>query len=66
MKMISKEVINGKKVITTETKKLFRKKIHKFEAQREYLYGIWDWLELPGRTLVSEYITVQLNTWDKL
>ena len=66
MKMISKEVINGKTVITAEEKKLFRKKIRKFEAQREFPPGYWDWLELPNKILVADSLSFQLNAWNKI
>ena len=66
MKMISKEVIDGKTVLTTETKGFFRKKIQQFEAQREYPKGYWDWLELPNREMINDVLSFQLDAWNKL
>jgi len=66
MKMISKEIQNGKDVITTESKFLFWKRIHVFEAQTEFLLGCWDWIELPNRKLIGYTLSFQLNAWNKL
>ena len=65
MRMISKEIQNGKDVITTESKFLFWKRIRRFEAQRR-IAGYWDWIELPNHTLVDDGISFQLNAWNKL
>ena len=65
MRMVSKETIDGKVVLTTETKGLFRKKIRKFEVQREYPKGYFSWLELPNRILVSDILAFQLDAWHK-
>ena len=66
MRMISKEIQNGKDVITTESEFLFWKRIRVFEAQTEYPHGYWDWLELPNHKLVDDGISFQLNAWNKL
>jgi len=66
MKMISKEIINNKTVITTESKGFFRKKIRQFEATREYPKGYWNWLELPNRKIIYGILTFQLDAWNRL
>lgn len=66
MKMISKETINDKTIITTETNGWFRKKIRKFEAQEESPKGYWKWLELPDHLLVDGVLSFQLDAWNKL
>ena len=65
MKMINKEVINGKTVITVEIKSLFRKKIIKFEAQKQIVSGYWDWLELPNKIIVPDRMSFQLDAWNR-
>lgn len=66
MKMISKEVINDKTVITVETRGLLGRKQRSFEAQREIPKGYWDWLELPNRKLVPDGLSFQLDAWNRL
>jgi len=60
IKFVSKEIIDNKTIITTETKGLFRTKIRKFESQKE-----WVWLELPGYGLVPTMLSFQLDKWSK-
>jgi len=60
IKFVSKEIIDNKTIITTETKGLFRTKIRKFESQKE-----WVWLELPGYDLVPTMLSFQLDKWSK-
>lgn len=66
MKMILKEVIDGKTVITTEYKILFWKIQRRFEAQRERPKGYWDWLELPDRRIITDALSFQLDAWNKI
>lgn len=66
MRMISKETVEGKIVIRTESKKLIFKKVRSFEAQREFPPGYWDWLELPDRKLVPSHTSFQLDAWNRL
>ena len=67
MRMIKKEIINGKSVITTEKSKFrFWKKEQKFVAQKEFPKGYWTWLELPNLTLVPDSLSFQLDEWNKI
>ena len=67
MRMIKKEKINGKTVIITEQKILFFfKRIRKFEAFERFVDSYWKWVELPNRTIVPDYLSFQLNTWNQL
>jgi hypothetical protein len=65
MKMIKKEVVDGKDVITTESNYFLFKRIRKFEAQEERPRGYWKWLELPDHKMVG-HLTFQLDSWNKL
>jgi len=63
MRMINREIINEKIVITTKEKLLLWPKIRKFECQRQIAPSFWEWLELPERKLVSDSISFQLDVW---
>lgn len=65
MKMINKEVIGDKTVITTESNYLLFKKIRRFEAQEEFPKGYWKWLELPDHKMVG-HLSFQLDAWNKI
>lgn len=66
MRMVKKEVINDKSVITTESKFLWWKNEQKFVAQREFPKGYWTWLELPNLTLVPDSLSFQLDEWNRI
>ena len=66
MRMISKVIIGGKSVITTESKFLWWKTQTKFIAQREFPKGYWTWLELPNLTIVPDNLSFQLDKWNRL
>ena len=67
MKMVSKEFVASKAVITTEERGFFfNVKVRKFEAQIEFPKGYWRWLELPDYTLVPDVLSFQLDAWNKL
>ena len=66
MKMESKEIINGKTVITTSKRFLFWRIITRYEAQKEYPSGYWEWLKLPNHLMVDDMMGFQLNKWNKL
>jgi hypothetical protein len=66
MKFESKEIINGKMVITTSKRFLFWHVITHYEAQRERPTGYWDWLRLPSRALVDNQKSFQLDAWNRI
>lgn len=66
IKMISKITVSEKTIITTEEKVFFWKKTRRFLAQREYPKGYWTWLELPNKTLVPDFLSFQLNEWNRI
>ena len=66
MRMISKVIIGGKTVITTENRFLFWKTQTKFIAQKESPKGYWTWLELPNLTLVPDNLSFQLDEWNRI
>lgn len=66
MKMIKKEVVNKKIVITVEQGWFIFKTIKQYEAQKEFLSGYWNWLKLPDRTMVPDYMSFQLDKWNRL
>lgn len=66
MKLIGKQTINGKTVLATSRCYMFRNIITAYEAQREFVEGHWDWLKLPDREIVPDYISFQLDAWNRL
>lgn len=73
--MISKKVVNGKSVITTETSMIVKNWWRKnqtittkrsFESQKQYPKGYWTWLELPDKLIVNDALSFQLNAWNQL
>ena len=65
MKFERKEIIDGKTVITTSKKFLFWYAITQYEAQKESPKGYWEWLKLPNKDLVPDFISFQLDAWNK-
>lgn len=73
MKLIHKETINGKTILTVEvapatTPRFFFQKPKpqvtvKYEASRLICAGYWAWLELPDRILVPDGLSFQLDEW---
>ena len=64
MKLIGKENLDGKPVLVTETKRfLLKPKIRKFVAQSIMVKGFWEWLELPNKNIVGDYLAFQLDAW---
>jgi len=62
--MTKLETVDGKTILTTETKRLLLKpKIRSFVATKEYPKGYWNWLELPDKTLVGDHLIFQLDAW---
>ncbi len=65
--IVSEEIVVTKTVITTKERRfLLWTKERKFEAQREYPTGYWEWLELPNRRLVCDATSFQLDAWNRL
>lgn len=63
MRMISKEVDGEKIVLTVEKKILFYRVIVKYEATEQYPKGYWNWTKLPNKTLISDAMSFQLDSW---
>ncbi|MDK2848777.1 MAG: hypothetical protein PWP34_2130 [Desulfuromonadales bacterium] len=66
MKFEHKEIVNGKTIITTSKRFLFWHIITKYEAQKEFPKGYWEWLRLPNRNLVPDAVSFQLDAWNRM
>jgi hypothetical protein len=66
MEMVDKETLDGKTVIVTSTRGLFRREIRRFEEQRKLTPSFSEWLELPNRKLVPDRLSFQLDAWNRI
>ena len=66
MKFKNKEIINGKTTMTTSKQFLFWNITTQYEAQKESPKGYWEWLKLPERHIVPDYISFQLDAWNRI
>jgi len=67
MEFVKKEVQDGRSVVTVEVKRIFRKpKQIQYLAESETVKGeYWSWLELPGKKLVPDLLSFQLDAWNR-
>lgn len=66
MKMLKREIADERTIITAEQTVLFFFKFkRKFITTRQSCPGYWDWLELPDKELVPDYISFQLDAWNR-
>jgi hypothetical protein len=68
MKAVKKEINEkGHIILTCEDSVLFGllKIQTKFIATKEYPKGYWNWRKLPNKTLVSDTMSFQLDSWCK-
>lgn len=65
MKFESKQIIDGRSVITTSKRFLFWKIKTDYEAQKKMQIRYHEWLKLPGFKNVDLITSFQLNSWNK-